>query len=128
MWGSRVLQNAARVQEIASVDLVAAHFVEQGPQADAEPLRGLAAIAAGGRERRGERLTLRLFDRRPQRPSPFSPLLGGEGKREMFLPEIARLQELMVRQHRRPLDRVLELAHIPAPWLPSMGSLRVGHD
>src|SRR5439155_496843 len=44
-------------------------------------------------------------------------LLRGAGSAEWFLPKIARLEDLLIRQHRRPLDGVLERPYVARPRL-----------
>src|SRR2546429_314982 len=76
-----VLQNDAGVQSTALVDAVSVHLVEQGPEAHAQPLGGLAAVGRGGPPGgggwpgvpRGHRGT----EGGPSPPLPPPPVLGG---------------------------------------------------
>src|SRR5437762_14187677 len=82
-----VLQNDAGVQSTALVDAVSVHLVEQGPEAHAQPLGGLAAVARGGRQGGGDGLALRELDGVTEgdlTPSfPLSTLWrGGQGRSE----------------------------------------------
>src|SRR5438093_9401060 len=115
----KVLQIDAGVQSTALVDAVSVHLVEQGPEAHAKPLGRLAAVARCGRQGDGDGLALRELDGVTEgdlTPSfPLSTLWrGGQRARTN---EIRRLQDLLVRQHRRPFDGVLERAHVPRPRL-----------
>src|SRR3989440_9113319 len=106
-WARRALQNAARVQDLALLELVAVDLVEQGAQAHAQLLRRRPPVPTRSLERGDDRLPLGGFDRAPERTAPRSLLLRGAQSGERFLPEIGRLQELLVRPHRRPLDGIL---------------------
>src|SRR6266571_8844399 len=124
------LQCAASVQSAALVQTVPIHLVKQRAQAYSQPLRGLPPVAARRREGRADRLALRGLDGVAERdltPSlPLSTLWrGGGGVR----PEVHRLQDLLIREHRRALDRMLELASVPRPALldqPRHGCLAQG--
>src|SRR5207302_7998617 len=116
-WAKRALQTAARVQDLALLELVTVDLVEQGAQAYAQLLRRRPPVPTRSLERGEDLLTLGGFDRAPERPAPRFLLLRGAGSGERFLPEIRRLQHLPVRQHRRPLDGMLQLAHVARPLL-----------
>src|SRR5689334_7547184 len=124
----RVLQIAAFVQIVALLEAVPVHLVKQGSQAHAEALRGLAAVAARRPQCIGDRAALRALDHFSERTAPRSllPASPRAGSGERFLPKIDWLQDLLVRQHRRPLDRVLERPHVSGPrLLPQPGDRRV---
>src|SRR2546426_11686505 len=110
-------QNAASVQGLALTEAVALHLVEQSPEAHAEELRGLPAVAARGLERLRDRHPLTTLRGLPEGPAPRSLLLVGAGSGERSLLEIVRLQRFLIGQHRRPLDGVLQLTHVAAPGL-----------
>src|SRR2546425_2792800 len=68
------------VQGLALPETVALHLVEQRPEAHAETLRGLAAVAAHRLERRSDRLALRRLCGLTEGTAPRSLLLVGAGK------------------------------------------------
>src|SRR3989449_10968598 len=105
------------VQGLALPEVVALHLVKQRPEAHAESLRGLAAVAAHRLQRRSDRLALRRFRGFTEGTAPRSLLLVGAGSRERSLLEIVRLHRLLIGEHRRPLDGVLELTHVAPPGL-----------
>src|SRR5690349_13673224 len=115
----RVLQIAALVQIVALFEAVPVHLVKQGSQAHAEALRGLAAVAARRPQCIGDRAALRALDYFSERTAPRSllPRRPGAGGRERVLPKIDRLQDLRLREHCRPFDRMLERPHVPGPRL-----------
>src|SRR2546426_9787804 len=110
-------QNAASVQGLALTEAVALHLVEQSPEAHAEELRGLPAVAAPGLERLCDRHPLTTLRGLPERSALRSLLLVGAGSGERSLLEIVRLQRFLIAQHRRPLDGVLQLTHVAPPGL-----------
>src|SRR5690348_1272134 len=114
---ARVLQIAAVVQIVALLESVTVDLVKQRAQAHAEPLRRLAPISPRPPKSLHDRLTLRPLDHLSERTAPFSPLPGGEGRGERSFPEINRLEDLLVREHRRTLDRMLERPHVSRPRL-----------
>src|SRR3982074_152663 len=103
-----ILQNTALMQITALVYAVPVHLIKEGPEAHAEPLGRLPAVARRRPERGGGGLALGDLPRVPECSAPRLLLptwRGGTGER--FPPKIRGLQDLSVRQHRRPLDRVL---------------------
>src|SRR3989441_628050 len=94
-------------------------LVKQSPQTHPQPLCGGAPIAVGCFQGIDDGNALRCFSRFPERTTPHSPLprFLGVGSGEWFAPEIDRVQDLLVGQHRRALDRVLELSHVAGPLL-----------
>src|SRR5919197_4250851 len=97
--------------------MVALHLVKQGAKADAQPLCGIPPIPARGREGRADRLALRRLHGGTEGTAPCSLRSHGAGSREQFLSEIGWLEDLLVRQHRRALDRMLQLARVARPGL-----------
>src|SRR2546425_2272804 len=94
-------------------------LVKQSPQTHPQPLCGGAPIAVGCFQGIDDGNALRCFSRFPERTAPRSLLSGlrGLGRGVWFVSKIGRLQSLLVREHRRALDRVLELSHVAGPLL-----------
>src|SRR2546426_7353520 len=94
-------------------------FVEQRPQAHAEPLRRRAAVAVGRLQGIKDGTALCILDRRSEGAvpcvlTPCPPLhfvARGNGA------EVSLLQHLFLVEHRRALDGVLELSDVPPPGL-----------
>ena len=100
-------------------DPIPIDFVEERPQAHTQPVRRGSAVTVRRFQGVDDRLTFRTFGSVAERTTPhalFTRILG-EGRWERFDPEIDRAQYLMVREHRGPLDRVLELGNVARPGL-----------
>src|SRR5207245_9639873 len=95
------------VQGLALPETVALHLVEQRPEAHAETLRGLAAVAAHRLERRSDRLALRRLCGLTEGTAPGSLLLVGAGRGARFLLGGIRPSRFLVGQPPRPLGVVL---------------------
>src|SRR5437016_1828326 len=115
------LQITARVQFAALVDAVTIHLIKQCPKAHAEPLRGGPAIAARLLQGSRNRPTLRGLDHVPEGPRGrcCGRACADPGPKPGVCrwAEVHRLEDLLVSQHRRPLDRVLQCPYVPRPRL-----------
>src|SRR5437867_2051338 len=115
-----------------SVNRQAAHLVEQRAKADAQESCRLAPVATRGLERAENGLTLDRLDLRleVERRAPgcvrhgaigFVAIAAGARLRTPAVAvrvaerEVPRLQRAAGAEHRRPLDRVPQLAHVAGP-------------
>src|SRR3989442_3148317 len=113
-----MLQIAAWVQAVALLDAVALHLVKQCPQTPSQPFGGGPPVAIAPFQSRCDGCALSGLDALSERTTPHTLLPSvGVGSGEWSLSEILGVQDLLVRQHRRALDRVLQLAHVAAPRL-----------
>src|SRR2546428_10327280 len=106
------------VQGFALPETVALHLVEQRPEAPAETLRGLAAVAAHRLERRSDRLALRRLPGLTEGTAPGPLLLVGAGRGGRAPLEGVPPLRLPIRHHPPPPPGVLPLTHAGPPRLP----------
>src|SRR3989442_11532517 len=103
------------MQETALLEMVPLHLVEQRAQAHPQTLGRRPPIPAHRRESGADRLALGRIHGFPQSDvgrsdlTPWPPLRNAERGDAIH---VAWLQNLLIREHRSPLDGMLELAHV----------------
>ena len=113
-------QNAWALQSAALLQAVAGDLVEEGAKTDAQSGRGFPSIPSRGGERGGDRLSLGGVHRFTERGGfgrTGSRCSGTIHARAHARVKVIGSQEVVIAQHPRPFDSVLELPGIPGPAL-----------